>query len=265
MMRPLRLKPKRQGDGSWMPPPAHIQLGELTRALLGSAVWTEESQFPAHQPWADDFERILRFVDKGGALSDLWPRLLAREREGAIAAARVAYFLGSLGFTITSWHPIAVAGRPGDIEIRWDGMEPVFVEVKGPGWEAELSEKDLAAGRQRAPKHVHLEARSVDSVGPTLRAIDKALPKLSNQRCNLVAVCEDLFISPVDLPPGWLDSYVAEHLRNPERLKVSAVLLLNTQLTGSEVEYRTQLCVNTAAVRPLPGIVANVLSSHNAP
>jgi hypothetical protein len=222
-----------------MPPPRSVNLGDLTRRILERAVWSKQSLFPAHQPWADDFERLLGLAADHGVLEALFPRLIAREYEGVIAELRVAYFLSRLGFTLSSWQPVAVVGRPGDLEIVAPDGSHIFVEVKGPGWESELSAEEIDLGRQREPKFIDLEARAVDSIGPTLRAIDKALPKLSPDRSNVVAIAENLYISPVDLPREWLQAEVDRCLADPIRAAVSGVLLLAVDLPGPEVRYRS--------------------------
>ncbi len=77
---------------------------------------------------------------------------------------RFAYLLYCIGFVITQWEPEAVAGRPGDLEVTWKESEPIFIEVKGPGWESELSDQDRAAGRIAKGKNVDMEVRAVDSI-----------------------------------------------------------------------------------------------------
>ena len=249
-----------------MPPPKHVALGPLTRTVLDKAVWRDESEFPAHQAWADDTERVLSFLETRGMLEKLLPRLWAREREGTFAEARTAYFFSRNGFQVLRLEPEEVKGRPGDLEIQWLNTEPIFVEIKGPGWEAELSTDQLKAGRQHQPKHIHLEARAVDPVGPTLWAIDKALPKLSPTRCNLVVLMDDLFISPVDLPQGWLPQILDKHLAASERKVVSGVYILNPVSYGEGVEYRKFFHPNRSASRRLPGVVVQgLLNGNNDP
>ena len=213
-----------------MPPPAHVVLGPRTRTVIDGAVWRRESQFPASQKWADETERVLAFLESHGVFGTFLPRLRSRERGGAFAEARVAYFFHCNGFRILAWEPEDVSRHPGDLEIQWPDTEPIFVEVKGPGWEDELSPEEREAGRKAAGKHVDMEARAVDSVGPILYAIDKCLPKLSPARCNLIVVIDDLFVSPATMPAGWIDSSINHHLAAPERSVVGAVLVMTTEM-----------------------------------
>jgi hypothetical protein len=116
-----------------MPSPVGVGLGPLTRMFIERSVWSANSEFPAHQPSADDAERIFAFLQAEGDLDNFLPRLLAREWEGAVAEARVGYSLKCNGFTILRSEPRKVKDRPGDIDIQWKGTEPIFIEVKGPG------------------------------------------------------------------------------------------------------------------------------------
>lgn len=126
------------------------------------------------------------------------PRLRAREseRDGALAEARTGFFFQRNGFRIVAWAPEAVLDRPGDMEVQWQDTEPVFVEVKGPGWEGELSAEEIRAGRRFLPKYINAEGRAVGPVARVVSAVDKALPKFAPDRINLVVVVDDLFVSP---------------------------------------------------------------------
>ena len=151
-----------------MPPPSEINLGSLTQTVLDGAVWRNESEFPAFQTWADEVERVFSFLVAQNVFERFLPRLRARERDGALAEARAGFFFHRNRFHILDWEPIAVPNRPGDIEIQWQDGEPLFIEVKGPGWEGELSPEEIRSGRQHLPKYVNAEGRAV---GPTERVL----------------------------------------------------------------------------------------------
>lgn len=162
-----------------MPPPDGVNLGPLTRGVLDGAVWREESQFPASQVWADEVERVLSFLRAQDVFARFLPRLRAREREGALAEARAAFFLHRNGFRILRWESEEVPNHPGDLEIQWQEGERVFVEVKGPGWEGELTAEERRDGRTRLPKYINAEARAIEPTERVLYAVQKALPKLA--------------------------------------------------------------------------------------
>jgi hypothetical protein len=252
-----------------MPPPDDVNIGTLTRSMLDRAAWRAESVFPATQNWADEVERILCFLDVQGVLDDLFPRLCAREseRDGALAEARAGFFFVRNGFRILRWQPEEVQGRPGDLEIQWRDLEPIFVEVKGPGWQGELSQEELSGGRQHLPKDINAEARAIDPSERVAFAVRKALPKLACNRINLVAVVDDLFISPTEIPTQLLGNRLSRVLAEPQCLSVAGVFMLNPVSYGGDVEYRTYFVPNASADRHLPdavsaGFLADNLKPH---
>ena len=147
--------------------------------------------------------------------------------------------------------------------MRWRASEPIFLEVKGPGWESELTEEEKQAGRQHGPKYINAQARAVGPVEKVMYAVDKAMPKLDVARCNLVVVVDDLFLSPVDMPRNLLEDQVTRGLQDPSRVLVSAVFLLNPVSYGQGVEYRKYFVPNATAARSLPGPVHEGLLRGN--
>jgi hypothetical protein len=61
-------------------------------------------------------------------------------------------------------HVVTSIDRPGDLEVRWRDSESIFAEVKGPGWDGELTQEEIKTGRQHAPKYSNAEARFVNPV-----------------------------------------------------------------------------------------------------
>jgi hypothetical protein len=157
------------------------------------------------------------------------------------------------------------AGQPGDLEICWRDTEPIFVEVKGPGWEGELSPEEIRAGRQFLPKYINADARAVGPVKSVAYAIGKALPKFAPDRINLVVVVDDLFLSPTEMPKEILAGQISRELADPRFSSVGAVFLLNpVSYSGhGQVEYRKFFISNEAATRPLPTAVQQGLLAGN--
>jgi hypothetical protein len=248
-----------------MPPPDEVNLGPLTRTVLDRAAWRAESQYPAFQVWADEAERLFAFLEAQGAFDRFLPRLCAREREktAALAEARAGFFFHRNGFRILRWEPEEVAGRPGDLEIQWRDSEPIFVEVKGPDWEGELTDAERRAGRKDFPKYINAEGRAIAPQERVVYAITKALPKLAERRANLVVVVDDLFVSPVELPKDHLTAVVANALADPTCHFVGGVFLLNPVSYGDFVEYRKYFVPNIGAVHPLPDVVTEGLAAGN--
>ena len=255
-----------------MPPPDDVVLGSLTRTMPDRAAWRSTSVFPATQKWADETERILSFLEVQDVLDDFLPRLSAREseRDGAMAEARTGFFFARNGFRILRWEPEEVPNRPGDLEMQWRDSEPIFVEVKGPGWQGELSPEALKEGRQRLPKYIQGEARVVDPSERVAFAIQKAVPKLAANRINLIVVADDLFFSPTEIPTTILNSRVQRVLADPQYRDVSGVLMLNAVSYsdgGNDVGYRTYFVPNANPARLLPeavsrGFLADNLNPH---
>lgn len=253
------------GEGR-VPPPDDVNLGPLTRTVLDGAVWREESKYPAFQVWADEAERLFAFLEAQGVFQQFLPRLRAREREktAALAEARAGFFLHRNGFRILCWEPEVVPHHPGDLDVQWQESEPIFVEVKGPDWEGELTEEERRAGRKDLPKYINAEGRAVVPQERVLYAISKALRKLAEPRANLVVVVDDLFLSPVELPKEHLTAVVANGLADPACRFVGGVFLLNPVSYGDFVEYRKYFVSNVGAVHPLPDVVRAGLAAGNA-
>lgn len=101
------------------------------------------------------------------------------------------------------WEPVAIDNRPGDLLVSLVDGRPVFVEVKAPTWQGELGRKLKTAEPDKAQqivyrinqvKYINAEARFVDPVGVTIDVIAKnAIPKLADDRPNLIVVGDDLF------------------------------------------------------------------------
>jgi hypothetical protein len=215
--------------------------------------------------WADEAERLFAFLQAQGVFEQFLPRLCAREREktAALAEARAGFFFHRNGFHILRWEPEEVAGRPGDLEIQWRSSEPMFLEVKGPDWEGELTEAERRAGRKDLPKYINAEGRAIAPQERVVYAITKALPKLAEHRANLVVVVDDLFVSPVELPKDHLTAVVANALADLACRFVGGVFLLNPVSYGEFVEYRKYFIPNVGAAHPLPDVVREGLAVGN--
>lgn len=249
-----------------MPPPDEVTLGPLTRTVLDGAVWREMSKYPAFQVWADEAERLFAFLEAQGVFETFLPRLRAREREktAALAEARAGFFFHRNGFHILHWEPEEVPGRPGDLDIQWRKSEPIFVEVKGPDWQGELTEAERRVGRKGLPKHINAEGRAIAPQERVLYAMIKALPKLAESRANLVVVVDDLFVSPVELPKAYLTAVIENGLADPACRLIGGVFLLNPVSYGDYVEYRKYFVPNVGAAHPLPDVVREGLTAGNS-
>lgn len=221
-----------------MPPPKHVRLGAMTRTILDGAALRDKDEFPAHQAWADEVERVLAFLESQGQFVRFLPRLRAKERNAALAEARAGFYFHRNGFAILRWEPEVVPGIPGDIEISWRDTEPLFLEVKCPRWEGELEEEEIQAGRTERPKYINAEGRAIDPVERVVYVVGKALPKFDAAHVNLVVVVDDLFVSPLDMPSDLVAGRLAREFANSRYSTVSGVFMLNPVIFQVEVEYR---------------------------
>lgn len=235
-----------------MPPPEGVRLGPLTRVVLENAQWRATSQFPAWQAWADETERLLAFLAAQDRFGVFLPRLQARQRErnAAIAEARTAFYFFRNGFRILRWEPEEVKNRPGDLEIQWRGTEPIFVEVKAPDWEGELTVRERQAGRKEHPKYINAEARAVAPEEAVVYAMSKAVPKCPANRANLLVVDDDLFVSPIEMDEAHLEPLLQNALVKHPAL--SGVLLLNPVVAGESVIYRHYFVASAHCAHAIP-------------
>lgn len=113
----------------------------------------------------------------------------------------MAFYFHRNRFPINCWKPTGRPPKEGEFCIACacaSGRE-IFVEVKGPGWESELSSEERLAGRTEKPKYIDGEVHFVSSFEPIVMAVDKAYPKFPDATANLLVIADDLFV-------GYLES-----------------------------------------------------------
>ena len=221
--------------------PRHLRIGPYLRTVAANAKWRTADEFPSCQEWADEVEKVLAFLDSQDQFERFLPRLSARkgERDGALAEAFVGFFFARNGFRILRWEPVVIQDRPGDLEVQWDTTAPIFVEVKGPGWESELSPSERSQGRASQPKYIDTEARWMAPAEKFRYAVTKALPKLGIERPNLIVIADDVFVSPLEWEPlkRHVSSILEHFLREPAYSAVGAVLMIRPILYEKTVQY----------------------------
>lgn len=171
-------------------------LGPVARRLVSPACWAD--QYPAFAACAKELDELLRFADEQGCLSAFVPKLESRngQRDDALMELRVAYLLHHSQFPIVQWEPPGLNGRVGEYLIRTPEQQNVFVEVKSPGWEGQLSDEKRRAGRARQPKYVQLEGGAFGNWQPLQNCIasEKTYPKFAPTQPNLLIVADDLHV-----------------------------------------------------------------------
>lgn len=254
-----------------MPIPSHVQLGCSTQLIANGAAWRNKDDFPASQAWADEVEEVLTHLKVHGQFDRFLPRLRASitERDEALAEGRVSFFLSNLGFAITAWEPIVVPNIPGEYEIQLTGSQAIFVEVKSPGWEGELTEEEKRGARKFNPKYINAEFRSYNAEERVLYAAKKAMSKFANDRPNLLVVADDLFVSPLYTPIEILDHRIRSGLDRKEHENLGAVLLFVAEQRGGKapIKYFSRLIENPRSggqVWALPPAATQVLTDAQA-
>jgi len=205
---------------------------------------------------------LLTFAKKRGALNLFWPRLRAKkqQRDEALNEIRVAYFLDLLGYSVVDWEPIDVGNRKLECTVAIPDQR-LLVEVKSPGWEAELSEEQRAAGRANEPKYREnvIEGGAAGPVQVIRKAAKKALEKFSGNHPSLVVISDDCFVNLTEW--GWgpltmaltqnaLGGYGPGLFLQPEYSAIGAVCLFQIVYYAdrTEVEYHALSVANPNAM-----------------
>ena len=138
----------------------------------------------------------MSFADDQGRLRHFIPRLESKntQRDEALDELRVAYLLHHSHFPVVQWEPPGLNGKVGEYLIGTPEGQHVFVEVKSPGWEGELSDEERNAGRAKQPKHQQGEGGAFGNWQPLKRCIasSRTYPKFSPTQPNLLIVADDL-------------------------------------------------------------------------
>ena len=177
--------------------PAGVRLGPLTATIMDEARSRVQDEFPSTQLWADEIERILSFAQVQGQFECYLGALRgnASQRDSAIAELRVAFCFDRNGFSLVGWRPVGADGNEGEFLIGDPSGLTVFVEVKSPGWEGELSDEEREAGRIDQGKYLYCDGRAIAPWERIQFAIGKAYKKFLSSSPNLLVIVDDLFVS----------------------------------------------------------------------
>lgn len=173
------------------------RLGPIARRLISPARWKD--QYPAWPAFRLELDTLLAFGSETG-FPDLVPRIesKAAQRDEMIQELRVAYFLQNNGFPIANWSPPGLNGKVGEYLVGSPEGQNIFVEVKSPGWEGQLSIAELKAGRANLPKYDKLGGGAVGNWIPVQKCIVAAYPKFNPTQANLLVIADDLRVGLCD-------------------------------------------------------------------
>lgn len=252
-----------------------MNFGERTRTLFADPRWRvrDGDKYPSDQCFADELELLLDFAAKHGQLDWYSSRLVKkpRERSAAIAELSVAYDLCARGFHLLSFEPLGLNCKKGEFLVS-PARETVrvFVEVKAPDWQAEVTGFGTLAHDPSAQQRLTEKKYRDGDGGPILPgvgvqfAIEKAYEKLPpDQPTLLIVPSNGMFNSYEHFP-----QMIAHRLLNNDGPFVSSkferlggVGLFWYQYIGTGIRYDMEVIPNphAAAKNTLPQSVCNLL------
>lgn len=162
------------------------RLGPVARKLICPDKWADG--YPGPPAYVKELDVLLRFADEKGCLHRFVPTLESRgkQRDEAINELRLAYLFENLGFPIVAWDPPGLNGRIGEFMLEVLEKTRIFTEIKSPGWESELSQAAIDAGRAKEPKYKGLGGGAVGNWRAVLSALHLERPTQSSRQRNLI-------------------------------------------------------------------------------
>ena len=174
-----------------------MRLGPVARKLINPERWT--GGYPGPPVYVRELDALLHFAYQNGYLGRFVPNLEARDRQRdkALNELRLAYLFKSLGFGISEWDPPGASGKRGEFMLSWPDESSVFVEIKSPGWESELSPAQRDAGLAKLSKYEVWKGGAVGNWQAVHRCIssEKTYPKFLPTQPNLLIMSNDLNVS----------------------------------------------------------------------
>jgi hypothetical protein len=172
-------------------------LGPVARKLISPDTWTDG--YPGPEAYIKELDILLRFADeKPGCLKRFVPNIEARDkqRNKTLSELRLAFLLENMDFPITAWDPPGANGKRGEFLLQSPEGISIFVEIKSPGWESELSKEQIAAGRAREPKYGGIQGGAVGNWRVVHRSMsaDNCYPKFTDSQPNLLIISDDLML-----------------------------------------------------------------------
>jgi hypothetical protein len=169
----------------------------LISRLLREAGWAGKDSYPATPESRSELAEILGFLQGQNRLDSFWPRLTSTrppERDDALQEIRVARFLTANGFRVVEWEPKGTGMLRGEFSVEVLASPPVFVEVKSPGWEGQLSQTERDSGRAKQEKYQDLQGGADDPWRAIRAGVKKAYPKFPPGRPSLLVIADDRFV-----------------------------------------------------------------------
>lgn len=219
-----------------------------------------KDSFPSCTEWKKEIEKWLLFIQDKNKLEKYLPRLNASNlRDSALAEISSAYLTEIiLKFPIIDWDRKTINDKDVDFVIGVNSNE-IYCEVKNPGWESELNQKELFGGRKKLPKHINAETRSIAPWQAIRYAIEKSYPKFLPNCKNIVIIRDDLFLNILDIPRNidialFEDSGIYNgkvgYFSNKSFENVGGILIWDCRLINNRIEYRYKFHNNKNSREP---------------
>ncbi len=164
--------------------------------------WKGQDDFPSCIEWKTEVNGWLKFIKSKGQLIRYIPRLNANktQRDEALSEILSAYILETkLNYKITDWERKTVNDKDVDFIIEYN-KDDIHCEVKSPGWESELTQKEQLSGRTKQPKYKHAEVRSIAPWQNIRYTIQKSYEKFLPNCMNMSVINPDLFGELLEIP-----------------------------------------------------------------
>ena len=160
--------------------------------------WAGKDDFPSSDEWKIEINNWLEFIKSKGEIERFIPRLNSKrtqQRDETLAEISSAYLIEKhLNYPIISWEQNTVKKKDVEFVIKCNS-DKVYCEVKSPGWEGELKQKERMSVRKKFPKYQKGEGRFYSLIEPIKYTIEKAYPKFLNNTKNLLIINDDFFVS----------------------------------------------------------------------
>jgi len=232
----------------------------LFDTIFNKPKWYGKDDFPSCDEWKHEINNWLLFIQTKNQLTRYLPRLndSKTKRDEALAEIFSAYILEViLKYPIIYWEKQTVGGKDVDFVIC-DGTNEIYCEVKSPGWESELEQKERLNGRKGLPKYINAEVRSIAPWRDIRYAFKKSYSKFLPKCKNLLILKDDLFVKILDTPSNidmalFEDSgiYNSEkgYFTNNNFENIGGILILDCRLT-EKIEYRCEFIANKNSKEP---------------
>jgi hypothetical protein len=242
----------------------------LFDTVFNKIKWDRNDDFPSCDEWEIEINNWLLFIQSKNQLKRYIQRLNASktQRDETLAEISSAYVMEvKLKYPVVDWERKTIEGKDVDFVIHNDSDE-IYCEVKSPGWESELEQKERLSGRKNLSKYINAEVRSIAPWWAIRYAIKKSYPKFLPNCKNLLIIKDDLFINILDAPTNidialFEDSgiYNGEkgYFSNNDFENIGGILIWNCRLTNSKVEYRYKFIVNKNSKKPFSIVIPPTL------